>query len=293
VASGVVSFPPFEFTLDLRMAGDGPVAINAFRCEDAFDGGSRWHSVCPVVDIVVVSSPAFVEVRHDRLPVRPLATVASGQAAADLVTLVGSAMETCTSWWGPIRGSLDAVTLVLSPREGWAYSRLPLILLPGGTGPTPESMHTVLHETGHLWWRIARPLSADDWLNEGLAEYAANRLARDLLPPEFTQNRLADTLSEIAAHSDDEPVLESTHESPAGHRNRYLRPAVALACIERQVGAAALDRVLRAWLDAAADRPLTTSAAVAVLEQHLGEDVAASLRDALTTASWQPVGVAR
>ncbi|MCL4722042.1 MAG: hypothetical protein KJ041_08865, partial [Gammaproteobacteria bacterium] len=51
---------------------------------------------------------------------------------------------------------------------------------------------------------------------------------------------------------------------------------------------AATDRVLGAWLAAAVDCPLTTAAALTVLRQHAGEDVAAYLRDALTTAGWQP-----
>ena len=67
---------------------------------------------------------------------------------------------------------------------------MPLTLLAGETAPTPEALHIVLHETAYLGWRIARPLSADDRLNEGLAEYAANRLARDLLPDEFSRDRV-------------------------------------------------------------------------------------------------------
>ncbi|MFT4110033.1 hypothetical protein [Propionicimonas sp.] len=286
-----VSYPSFEFTLDLQLLGGGPVAVNAVRLEDPSPGRSRWRSASGGIDIAVVASPGFVETRHDRLPVRALANADHGPAAIDLVRVVGSAMEACAAWWRPVRGA-DVVMLALSPREGWPYSRLPLILLPGGTGTTSEALHIVLHETAHLWWRVARPLSADDWLNEGLAEYAANRLARDLLPGEFTRVRTAATLAELAAHPDDEPVIESGQESPARHRNRYLRPALAIEAIERQVGAAALDRVLAAWLDSASDTPLSTPAALAILDQQLGPTIATCLSDALTTPGWQPPSTA-
>lgn len=286
-----VSYPSFEFALDLQLAGDGPVAVNAVGLDDSSPGRSRWRSASSGVDIVVVASPGFVETRHDRLPVRAFATAGRGPAASDLVGVVGSAMEACTAWWRPVRGA-DAVTLALSPRAGWPYSRLPLILLPGESGTTTEALHIVLHETAHLWWRVARPLSADDWLNEGLAEYAANRLARDLLPEEFTRDRAAATLTELATHPEDEPVIESSQESPAGHRNRYLRPALAIEDIERQVGAAALDRVLTAWLDAGSHATLTTPTALAILDQQLGPNIATYLRDALTTPGWQPPNTA-
>lgn len=288
-----LSLPRFEFTLDLQIDGEPLAAVNGVRLDEPTAQGTRWRSVSSGVDIVVVASPAFVEVLHERLPVRALASGSRVQDAAVLVELAGSAMSACSSWWGPPSGPPETVTLVLSPREGWPYSRTPLILLPNGSVTTPEAEHTVLHETAHLWWRTARPLSTDDWLNEGLAEYAADRLARDLLPTEFNETRATATLAELAAHPDDEPVLASRQESPAKHRNLYLRPAVALDGLERRIGAEALDGVLRAWLTIAADSPLTTAAALALLEQHAGTDHAAYLRDALTTAGWRPQGAVR
>lgn len=91
-----------------------------------------------------------------------------------MLELVGSAMGACSSWWGPPPpGPLEAVTLVLGPREGWPYSRLPLILLPGRSVITSKEMHTVLHETAHLW--VADSTSV---VQRRLAERGARRVCR-------------------------------------------------------------------------------------------------------------------
>ncbi len=200
-------------------------------------------------------------------------------------------------WWGPPRGTDGEIVLALSPREGRAYSRLPLIMLSAAAGGDDAALRTLRHETGHLWWSAPALADGDDWPNEGLAEYAASRLAPD---PDAPRDQGLGTL---------EPVRtirrsgQETQPSGSRHRNLYLRPALAFTALEAEHGAAALDQTLRGFLDPArrASSLLTTTVALEHVSSELGAQWrsgavaqgrsgagATLLAEMLTTPGWVP-----
>jgi hypothetical protein len=71
--------------------------------------------------------------------------------------------------------------VVCSPRSGWGYSRVPMIIGPeeyimsqlAQPSGKIENFHGLVHEIGHFWWMIADTSTSADWINESLAEFSS------------------------------------------------------------------------------------------------------------------------
>ena len=281
------SLPRFAYTLDLEVRGEGAVAANGLRGRSG-QGRTRWRSMAPGVDIALIWAPSLAEHRSTGSPVVVLAEEVAAQGP--LAALVDRALQFCTAWWGPPRGSLDTLTVALSPRDGWFYSRLPLVLLPGRQPLDNAGLRTVLHEVAHLWWSVADLATADDWLNEGPAEYAADRLALALLPAGQRDARLAGVLADLASHAGDPAVLATPFAASDDlrHRNRCLRPALALREVERRGGERAVDDLLTRWHRLGSAATLTTAMALGSADDLLPAEAVDLLRCALTVPGWLP-----
>lgn len=271
--------PLFDFTLDLSVDGAHHVAVNG-----ASGGEHDWANVVPCFDITVIATPNAKHTRRAELPVTVLAPAGVGDMADTVLEEAGAAIDACRRWWGPPHGRVDEIVVALSPRDGWAYSRLPLIVLPAAAGVDDGAVHTLRHEIGHLWWSAAPFDGGHDWLNEGIAEYAAWRLAPE---PDVTRRR---ALEDLGTSGGDPPVGQETQPAGSRHRNLYLRPALAFAALEARHGADALDRTLRGFLDPTrrTSGPLTTTVALEVVGRQLGSTSAAHLAEMLTTPGWMP-----
>ena len=91
-----------------------------------------------------------------------------------------------SDFYGPLQ-TPGFMRYVNSPRSGRGYSRTPLFVvseeyavgLLGQEFGQARDFHGSVHELSHFWWHIADAATADDWMNEGPAEYSAFRLSEE------------------------------------------------------------------------------------------------------------------
>jgi hypothetical protein len=216
---------------------------------------SHWRSPDPGFDIVLIASPRLqkledvqdglrVEVCYDRLP--------SDYVMAMKEKLIWG-LRRFGELYGPLK-SQGLLRFVYAPRSGWGYSRRLAIVvgeesalgqLDQPFGPASDYRYAA-HEMAHFWWSIADARTADDWINEGLAEFSAYRVSRELLGQAFADHR-ADEYRYNAAHCKTQtPIAETTAESPDREVNRYDKAALLFIEAQERFGSEPLDGFLRA-----------------------------------------------
>jgi hypothetical protein len=160
---------------------------------------------------------------------------------------------------------------------------------------------TVAHEYAHQYFygMLASNEFEEAWLDEGFARYSEVRFMSEtegdahplvrifgfpvllrsvaLHPPLDTQLRTFDSVSR-------DPLTASWRfEGPATYGLVYGKTALALSTLERQIGAPAMDRLLRAYVDAFRFRHPTTEDLLRVVGRVAGPAGSAMLRRALFT----------
>lgn len=207
----------------------------------------EWESIpgAPVGDIVVVASRTMR--RRSLAPGCELISVGEVDDE-DRARMFESAEALLGQWYGPLEATSEHM-LVVTQREGFAYSRMPVILLPSASasGPSPErDQQTVFHELSHFWWNLAPVMSCDDWLNESLAEYSATRLVRTLISPAAGGHAL-ERYGQCAATSRDDPPMVATGfgNEDGAYANKYARGVLFHEWCALRLGRDTHDAVLR------------------------------------------------
>lgn len=284
----------FTFKLRANLPQDFVTVTNGLKKSGHVEQGrviTDWTSYKPGIDMVLLASPHFhhvaarkqgseVEIYYYRLPQQVM--------KANLEGLVAG-MKRLTSLYGPpqVKGTLR---LVYSPRAGWGYSRIPLIVvseeralreLQNADGEAND-FHGVCHEMAHFWWMIADPATPNDWINEGLAEYTAFRLTEERFGPAFAQVRLAEYYRHARQSKTTSAIAETTGNSPDREINRYDKAALMFIEAQHRFGEAALDRVLKAtYVRFVGTDKATTTAFLEEVENHMGKVAAAYFREEL------------
>jgi hypothetical protein len=293
-------FPEFQgsrrFTFKLRanLPQDFVTVTNGLK-ESGHVGHGRlitdWTSYKPGIDMVLLASPHFhhiaggkqsskVEIYYYRLPQEAL--------KADLDGLVAG-MKRLTSLYGPpqVKGTLR---LVYSPRAGWGYSRIPLIIVSEERARREfqeadgeaNNFHDVCHEMAHFWWLIADPATPNDWINEGLAEFTAFRLTEERFGPAFAEARLAEYKRHARQNKTTAAIAETTGDSPDREINRYDKAALMFIEAQHRFGEAVLDRLLKTvYARFAGTSQATTTAFLQEVEDQMGREAAAYFREEL------------
>lgn len=228
-----------------------------------------WTSYTPGFDMVLLASPLLhqfaggvegtqVEMYSYRLPAPLQKSKIDGLLAG---------MNRLSSLYGPPRVK-GILRLVYSPRSGWGYSRIPLIIV------SEERAQGVLsqesgeardfrdncHEMAHFWWSIADPATPDGWIDEGLAEYSAFRLAEEGYGKAFAEARMGE-YREHASHSKtSSSIAETEPASPDREVNWYDKAPLMFLEAQRRFGQEPLDKLLRAIYARFAGTGRTTTA---------------------------------
>jgi len=147
-----------------------------------------------------------------------------------------------------VKGSLR---LVYSPRSGWGYSRIPLIVV------SEERAQQVLsqdngeardcRELAHFWWSVADPGTSDDWINEGLAEFSAFRLPEERYGKAFAEVRMAEYRQNATKSKTLDSIAETQSASPAREINRYDKATLMFLEAQRRFGKEPLDKLLKVF----------------------------------------------
>ncbi len=141
---------------------------------------ARFRGTSVARDLLIIASSALDTAGGG--PVTVHGVDLSGRQTALLSEEAAWILSFYTAGFGsPLSGA--GARIVVLPRTGGSYARPPLIVLESRPADrwtaTPEKeraeFHRLAHELAHLFWPWADSATADDWLNEGLAEFCALR----------------------------------------------------------------------------------------------------------------------
>lgn len=112
------------------------------------------------------------------------------------------------------------LTVVYSPRGGWGYSRIPLIVGSENRYKTRlqnrdgiiDNFHGLAHEIAHFWWSIADSSSSEDWINEGLAEWSSLYVLEQVFGREEVNKILNNYRNEILELNNAKPLLQTKRD---------------------------------------------------------------------------------
>jgi aminopeptidase N len=155
---------------------------------------------------------------------------------------------------------------------------------------------TLLHELSHMWFgdSVAPAMWSDLWLNEGHASwyeflYAESKgfLEGDTegYPDDNGYADFDDLMKAVYAHGDEwraesGPVALPTSEDTLFDFQRYHGGALVLYALRQKIGAAAFQRIERAYVDRFKDRSVSTDDYIALAAQVSGDkSVVPFLRD--------------
>ncbi len=258
----------------------------------------RFGSVVPGTDIAFMAAPGLAVQRAGTgaAAVEIYAPADDPALATEAMADLRRALALYASWFGlpEASGSATPTRLVFSPRGGWGYSRLPVIMVSARLArdwsrqPSRRG-YLVLgtaHELAHFWWHIADTGTTDDWLNEGLAEFSAYSAAREIFGPEVGDSVAASYRRHAASVTSPVPIATTGSETRERYTNRYEKPALLFASVQSTVGPERFRDFLKAFYAGHAGRlDATTPAFLDAARAHLGEDAAARIA-ACVTNTW-------
>ncbi len=200
-------------------------------------------------DVVLVASAdiaaaprlggARVLIARDAAPAARATAFALGREAAATAAWLTRVLGRSGAPSGPV--------LVFAPRNGpLSYARLPMIVTPQASLDSPGDRPLALnvrHEVAHFWSRSVGP--ANDWLNEGIAEYLALSRTRDVEGDAAQAAVLDRYRREVAAAGEGVAILDTASDEQRGYVNRYQRVPLLLAAVERRAGRPAVEILLR------------------------------------------------
>ena len=155
---------------------------------------------------------------------------------------------------------------------------------------------TLLHELSHMWFgdSVAPKMWSDLWLNEGHASWYEFLYAEskgflegdtEFYPDPQGYADFDDLMKAVYAHGDEwraesGPVALPTSEDTLFDFQRYHGGALVLYALRQKIGAAAFQRIERAYVDRFRDRSVSTDDYIALAAQVSGDKtVAPFLRD--------------
>lgn len=150
-------------------------------------------------------------------------------------------------------GGAPRLVVVVSPRDGWGYSRAPLSVIPeayalealGKKDGRFVVMHGNLHEMGHFWWQVADTATSDDWINESLAEFAALDTCERLFGAGPVAGVRKVYEEEVQALREPRPIAETQRGDPNGYVLYYGKGALIWEMLRQMLGDEQLFGVLR------------------------------------------------
>jgi hypothetical protein len=293
----------FTFELEASLPQDFVTITNGLKKSGHVEQGrliTDWTSYGPGMDMVLLASPHLhhaaaggqgneVEIYYCHLPQEVLKAKIDGLLAG---------MKRVTTLYGPprVKGTL---CLVYSPRAGWGYSRIPLIVvseerarevLDKANGEAND-FHDNCHEMAHFWWMVADAATPNDWINEGLAEFTAFRLTQERFGQAFAQARMAEYRRDAGQNKTTSAIAETTGDSPDREINRYERATLMFLDAQRRFGEPALDKVLKAiYARFAGTGQATTALFLEEVDRQMGKEAAAFFRTELYRQPPLPAG---
>lgn len=198
-----------------------------------------------------------------------------------------------TQLYGTHKAS-DNVRIVYSPRTAGGYARAPLIVVSENYASDQRHMkygyardfHLNAHEIAHYWSK-ADTWSADDWINEGMAEYSALLASEKVIGKNFSDFLINEYTGIVNSSDTHLSILETTGDSWELNINRYYKPTLLLNELRQKYGDDRFFKFLR-MLDNSFARSgaATTKVFLEVLENNLGIGARDYMEEALNREKW-------
>lgn len=194
-------------------------------------------------------------------------------------------------WWG--RYPRPRLTVVLPPADAGATAGMeyPMFVTSealAGIGDNPAIHfleYVTIHEVGHQWWPMVVQTNEmeEPWLDEGFTEFAGVRLMNHLWPPDRSLVDLpfarlgtqALHRATYTANPHQIRVYGAAWELKDYATSAYSKPALLLATLEQQLGAARFLDVMRVYFQRWGFRHPRTEDFIAVANEVSGQELTA------------------
>lgn len=196
--------------------------------------------------------------------------VGTDEAIKEPYRLTSPMLSALAEWFGPYPFQAAGAAIITSRVP--ALETATLITMPVAA----SFERVVVHELAHQWFgdRVVLGDWSDTWLNEGFATYA------ELLWAESQGQNTRDLVNVWYARLRDRPTrpLIAHTEEQMFDQTAYLRGALALHALRRQVGDPAFKAFLHAYVQEFGHRPVRTADLMALAQAHLGSPATETLR---------------
>jgi hypothetical protein len=284
---------PFLYKLDLDMPSEYNSVTNLVTKKKFKEGGrnqTRWESSTASYGITLVASRNLkmrsiisngitIEIYYSKLPVTYIDSMKN-----DLM----KSMRILAGVFGT-NGTNKLVRVVYSPRSAGGYARAPIIMVSENYALEQRAkkfgqardLRLNTHEIAH-YWSMAETNTPDDWINEGLAEYSALLISKELVGDDFYKV-LLDEYNEIVKGSNSGcAIAETPGDSPDRELNRYYRPTLLLNDLHQKFGDVKMKEFLKVlYILFNETGNATTSVFLEAIEKVFGKETRDSFSESL------------
>ncbi len=142
---------------------------------------------------------------------------------------------------------------VNSPRGGWGYSRVPLFVVSEEYAESqlksPDGKirryHGQAHEIGHFWWMLTDSMTANNWIDEALAEFFALQAVEKVFGEDRTRDILKKYQNDIIRIKEAKPILETIRSDQTAYVLFYEKGAMIFRMLREMLGEERLYQTLR------------------------------------------------
>lgn len=237
-------YKPFTYKVEILTSGEYRPFLMGSETLD--DNWAIYETVTPTNDIVLCASKS---VKTEKKEIFQYKISFAYSTLSDILidTITSDIREILALYnrWFPPGG--ERLCIVESMRDkGGGYARLGGIYLPGLTcseyyESRKEYTRYLAHELSHLWWYRANPNTWEDWLNEGLAEYSALMVLREI----YGQEDFEYWIHKKQNHSDDiQPVYMHNRNSQQAFSILHDKMPILLHELERKIGTDSFEQLL-------------------------------------------------
>ncbi len=178
-------------------------------------------------------------------------------------------------------GAQKLVRIVYAPRPAGGYARAPLIVVSENFAIDQRLMkygfsrdfRLNAHEIAH-YWSLANSASADDWINEGLAEFSALMASRTIIGEDFYKILMDEYLGIVTHTNTGVSILETNAGSWEREINRYYKPTIMFDSLWVKYGYEKFSKFTNVWYNNSVKKGFTnTSILTDCLNQVYGSEV--------------------
>ena len=230
---------PVQYSFSIDLPKDFTCVTNAFlKKSDTIRGRNitQWYCEKPVCNIIVLASPGMkmkygkfgdykIEIYYKWL---------SESYIDSMITDLGKTIQLYNRFYNK-PGSNNLIRICYSPRSAGGYARAPVIVVSEKFALEQRTskwgyardFRLNAHELAHYWSR-ANTATADDWMNEGFAEFSALIASEKIIGNEFSDLLISEYEGIVKDAKTDVSIMETDVSTWEREINRYYRPTLLL-----------------------------------------------------------------